>query len=79
MPYVLYYVKQLISYGCECRFFTLREIHGLRMFKNKAPRKIFSPKWQREDSYRKPHSEGLHDFYSSPKYITRQNTGERDG
>jgi hypothetical protein len=42
-------------------------------------RKILSPKWEREDSSRKPQSEVFHDFYSSLKNIMRRNTDERDG
>jgi hypothetical protein len=49
----------------------LREERGIRVFENRALRRIFGPK--RADvteEWRKLHSEGLNDFYSSPK-ITR--------
>jgi len=34
----------VVLYGCETWSFTMREEHGLRVFKNRVQRKIFGPK-----------------------------------
>ena len=48
----------------------MREELGLRVFENRALRRIFGPK--RDDirgDWRKLHKEELNDFYSSPNII----------
>jgi hypothetical protein len=50
---------------------TLREEHRLRVFENRAPRRIFGPK--RDEvigGLRKLHNEELHNLYSSPSIIS---------
>jgi hypothetical protein len=44
----------------------LREEHRLRVFENRVLRKIFGPKREEDGSWRKLHSDELHDLYSSP-------------
>jgi len=54
-------------YGCETWILTITEIHWLRVFENRALRKIFGPK--RDDvtgEWRRLHNEELHDLYFSP-------------
>jgi hypothetical protein len=49
----------------------LREERGIRVFENRALRRIFRPKREEvTEEWRKLHSEGLNDLYPSPK-ITR--------
>jgi PAS domain-containing protein len=57
-------------YGCETWSLILRDEHRLRVFKNRALRRIFGPK--RDDvtgEWRKLHNEELHTLYSSPDII----------
>jgi hypothetical protein len=54
-------------YGCETLSLTLKEIHRLREFENRVPRKIFGPKRDEvTGEWRKLHNEELRDLYSSP-------------
>ena len=49
---------------------TLREEHGLRVFENRALRRIFGPK--RDDvtgEWRKLHNQELNDLYCSPNIV----------
>jgi hypothetical protein len=49
---------------------TLREEHRLRVFENRALRRIFGPKWDEvTGGWRKLHNEKLHDLYSSLSII----------
>jgi hypothetical protein len=57
----------VVLYGCETWSHMLWEEHGLRVFKDRIPRKIFGSK--REEiigDWRKPQNEKLHDLYCSP-------------
>jgi hypothetical protein len=48
----------------------LREEHRLRVFENRALRRIFGPKRDEVTSeWRKLHNKELHDLYSSPSII----------
>jgi hypothetical protein len=48
----------------------LREEHRLRVFKNRALRRIFGPKRDEvTEGWGKLHNEELHDLYSSPGTI----------
>jgi hypothetical protein len=57
-------------YGCETWSLTFREEHRLKVFENRALRRIFGPK--RDEivgGWRKLHNEELHNLYSSPSII----------
>jgi hypothetical protein len=59
-----------VLYGCETWSLTLIEEHTLKVFENRALRKIFGPK--RDEvvgGWRKLHNEELHNLYSSPNII----------
>jgi uncharacterized membrane protein len=52
------------------RSLTLREEHRLRVFENRALRRIFGPKRDEvTGEWRKLHNEELHNLYSSPDII----------
>jgi hypothetical protein len=47
----------------------LRKEHRLRVFENRVLRRIFGPKREEDGSWRKLHSDELHDLYSSPNIV----------
>jgi hypothetical protein len=47
----------------------LRDEHRLRVFANKAARRIFGPKRDEDGSWRKLHNDELHSLYSSPNIV----------
>jgi hypothetical protein len=55
----------VVLYGCETWSLTLGEEHRLRDFENRVLRKIFGPKREEDESWRKLHNDELHDLYSS--------------
>jgi hypothetical protein len=55
--------------GCETWSLTLREEHKLRVFENRVLRRIFGPKREEDDSWRKLHNDELHILYSSPNIV----------
>jgi hypothetical protein len=60
----------VVLYGCETSSLILREEHRLRVFENKALRRIFGLK--RDEvigGWRKLHNEELHNLYCSPSII----------
>jgi hypothetical protein len=59
----------VILYGCETWSLSLREKHRLRDFENRVLRKIFGPKREEEESWRKLHNDELHSLYSSPNIV----------
>jgi hypothetical protein len=63
-------ILPVVLYGCETWSVTLREEHRLRVFENRAPRRIFGPKRDEVTKGRKLHNEELHNFYSSLSIIT---------
>jgi hypothetical protein len=57
-------------YGCETWSLTLREENNLRVFENRALRRIFGPKRDEvTGEWRQLHSEELHILYSSSNII----------
>jgi hypothetical protein len=63
-------IPPVVLYGCETWSLTLREKHRLRVFENRALRRIFGPKRDEvTGEWRKLHNEELHTLYSSPDII----------
>jgi hypothetical protein len=63
-------ILPVILYGCGTWSLTLREEHRLRVFENRALRRIFGP--MRDEvtgKWRKLHNGELHNLYSSPGII----------
>jgi len=57
-------------YGCETWSLTLREEHRLRVFENRALRRIFGPKRDKvRGEWRKLHNEELNNLYSSSDIV----------
>jgi hypothetical protein len=60
----------VVLYGCETWSLTLREKHRLRLFENKALRRIFGPKRHEVmGERRKLHNGELHNLYPLPDII----------
>jgi hypothetical protein len=59
----------VVLYGCETWSLTLGEEHRLRFFEKRVLRRIFGPKREEDGSWRKLHSDELHDLYSSPNIV----------
>ena len=63
-------ILSVVLYGCETCSLTLREERSLRVFENRALRRIFGPK--RDEvamEWRKLYNEELSDLYSSPNIV----------
>jgi hypothetical protein len=61
-------ILPVVLYGCETWSLTLREEHRLRVFENRMLR-IFGPKREEDESWRKCHNDELHSRYSSPNIV----------
>ena len=60
----------LLLNGCETWSLILREEHRLRVFNNRALRKIFGPKMDEvTGETRKLHNEQLNELYTSPNIL----------
>jgi hypothetical protein len=60
-------LQEVVLYGRETWYLTLREEHRLRVFENRVLSRIFGPKTDEvTGEWRKLHSEELHILYSSP-------------
>jgi hypothetical protein len=53
----------------------LGEEHRLRVFGNRVLRKIFGPKREEDESWRKLHNDELHSLCSSPNIVRVINSG----
>jgi hypothetical protein len=63
-------ILPVVLYGCETWSLTLREEHRLRVFENRALRRIFGPKRDEvKGEWRKLHRGELHNLYSSSNII----------
>jgi hypothetical protein len=47
----------------------LREEHRLRVFENRVLRRIFGPKREEDESWKRLHNDELHSLYSSPNVV----------
>jgi hypothetical protein len=59
-------ILSVVLYGCETWSLTLGEEQRLRVFENGLLRKIFGPKREEDESWRKLHNDELHSLYYSP-------------
>ena len=63
-------ILPVVLYGCETWSLTLREEHRLRVFENRALRRIFGLKRDGvTGEWRKLHNEELNDLYCSPNIV----------
>jgi hypothetical protein len=62
-------ILPVVLYGCETWSLTLREERRLRVFENRALKRIFGLKREEDGSWRKLHNDELHDLYSSPNIV----------
>jgi hypothetical protein len=68
-------ILPVVLYGCETWSLPLREEHRLRVFENRVLRRIFRPKREEDGSWRKLHSDELHNLYSSRNIVRVINQG----
>ena len=59
----------VVLYGCETWSLTLREECRLRVFENRILRRIFGPKRDENEEWRRLHNEELHSLYRSPNIV----------
>jgi hypothetical protein len=62
-------ILTVVLYWCKTWSLTLREEHRLRVFENRVLRKIFGPKREEDESWRKLRNDELHGLYSSPDIV----------
>jgi hypothetical protein len=59
----------VVLYGCETWSLSLTEEQRLRVFENRVLRRIFGPKREEDESWRKLHNDELHSLYSSQNIV----------
>ena len=57
---------EVVLYGFETRFITLREECMLRVFANRILRRVFGPKRDENGDWRRLHAKQLQSLYLSP-------------
>jgi len=63
-------ISPVVLYGCETWSLTLREERRLRVFENRALRRVFGPKRvEVTGEWRKLHNEELSDLYYLPNIV----------
>jgi hypothetical protein len=62
-------ILPVVLYGCKTWSITLREEHRLRVFEKRMLRRIFGPKREEDEWWRKLHNDELHSLYSSPNIV----------
>ena len=63
-------ILPVVLFGCETWSLTLREERRLRVFENRALRRVFGPKRDEvTEEWRKLHNEELGDLYSLPNIV----------
>jgi hypothetical protein len=63
-------ILPVVLYGCETWSLTLREERRLRVFENRALKRVFGPKRDEvTGEWRKLHNEELNNQYSSPSIV----------
>ena len=63
-------ILSVFQYGCKTSSLTLSEERSVRLFENKALRRIFGPKrGEVTGERRRLHKEGLNDLYCSPAFF----------
>jgi hypothetical protein len=59
----------VVLYGCKTWSLNWREEHRLRVFENRVLRRIFGPKREEDESWRKLHNVEPQSLYSSPNIV----------
>jgi hypothetical protein len=63
-------ILPVVLYGCELLSLTLRKERRLRVFENRALRRVFGPERDEvKGEWRKLHNQELNDLYSSPTIV----------
>ena len=62
-------ILSVVLYGCETWSLTLMEELRLRVFENRILRRIFGPKGDANEEWRRLYNEELHSLYRSPNIV----------
>jgi uncharacterized membrane protein len=62
-------ILPVVLNGCEIWSLTLREEHRLRVFENRVLRRMFGPKRDETEEWRKLHNKKLRDLFFSPSIM----------